>query len=83
MGTSVVPPRDESVTLNLCIHQATKLTRTSADKVDGGGLQTRLAKSPQGVNGSGDRIIKAEKSERWVVPVSGKDQQTVVVEYAW
>ncbi len=83
VGTSVVPPRDESVTLNLCIHQATKLTRTSADKVDGGGLQTRLAKSPQGVNGSGDRIIKAEKSERWVVPVSGKDQQTVVVEYAW
>ncbi|HBV65106.1 MAG TPA: cytochrome oxidase [Rhodopirellula sp.] len=82
-GINAAAPRDESVTLNLCVHQAIKLTRNSGAQVDGGGLQTRLVKLPQGVNGSGDRIIKDERGERWIVPVNGKDQQTVVVEYAW
>lgn len=83
LGTDAPNLGKESVGLKLCIHQATKLTRKPGAHVQGGGLQTRLAKSPKGVNGSGDRIIKAEKSERWIVPVNGKDQQTVVVEYTW
>ncbi len=81
--TNAAAYRDQSVTLNLCIQQAKKLTRKSGNQVDGGGLQTRLAKAPQGVNESGNRIIRAENDERWIVTVDGEAQQTVVVEYAW
>ena len=75
--------RDESAVLNLCVHQATKLTRKSATQVHGGGLSTRIIRSPEDADSADVRIITAEKSERWIVPVSGKEQQTIVVEYAW
>lgn len=74
---------DESVVLNLCVHQAAGLIRKSEIQVDGGGLRTRLVQLPEGVSGSGVRIIKEENSERWVVPMNVKKQQTVVVEYSW
>ena len=82
-GIDDATPRDESVALNLCVHTATKLTRNSRAQVDGGGLHTRLVISTQGVNESGDRIIQDERGERWIVPINGQDQQTVVVEYTW
>ena len=75
--------RDESAVLNLCVHHATKLTRKSATQVHGGGLSTRIIRSPEDADSADVRIITAEKSERWIVPVSGKEQQTIVVEYAW
>ena len=74
---------DESGVLNLCIHQATKLQRQATIQVNGDGLQAHLAVVREQDNGSGNRIIKTQESERWVVPLDGNDQQMVVVEYVW
>lgn len=74
---------DESGVLNLCIHQAKKLKRQAATQVNGDGLQAHLVVVPEQDNGAGNRIIKTQESERWVVPLDGNDQQMVVVEYVW
>ena len=74
---------DESGVLNLCIHQAKKLKRQTTTQVTGDGLQARLAEMSEQDTGSGDSIIKMQESERWVVTLSGSDQQMIVVEYLW
>ena len=83
MENEAAKAMDESGVLNLCIHEAKKLKRQAATQVNGDGLQAHLAVVPEQDNGSGNRVIKTQESERWVVPLEGNDQQMVVVEYVW
>ena len=83
MENEAAKAMDESGVLNVCIHQAKKLDRQTTTQVNGGGVQAQLAVVRGQDNGSGNRIIKTQESERWVVPLDGNDQQMVVVEYVW
>ena len=83
MENEAAKAMDESGGLNLCIHQAKKLKRQAVTQVNGNGLHAHLAVVPEQDNGSENRVIKMQESERWVVPLDGNDQQMIVVEYVW
>ena len=74
---------DASGSLNLCIHQGRDLIMHSPNVLRGGGLQVTVVSVPQAETRSDARIVKGEKTDRWILPLSSDDQCTIAVEYKW